>query len=228
MQNLMDIVAGSAAQPSAIAFLAIFLAGVATSLSPCVLPVLPLIVGYMGGYAPGDRRRAFLMSLALVGGLTVTLVGFGLATVSLGLIFGHIGKLWHWLVSGVLIVMGLQLLGLVQLRLPGIEMRLSEKSRAGYLGAFLAGMAFGLVTSSCGMPILVAVLSYVSLSGSFIVGGTALLLYSAGRSIVLLAIAAAAGLAKGISRFQPYAELLNRASGALLVAAGIYLLLTNG
>jgi len=74
-----------------VAFGAVFLAGVISSASPCVLATIPLVIGFVGGYADGDRKKAFLYSVAFVLGLSITFTAFGAAAGLLGTMFGTLG-----------------------------------------------------------------------------------------------------------------------------------------
>lgn len=222
MYDLSKMLATSAQNPSLAGFALIFVGGLATSLSPCILPVLPLVIGYMGGYSRLDKRRTFIMGLFLIAGLSVTLVAFGLATSFMGIIFGRIGKIWYWAVGLVLIAMGLHLLSLIKINIPGFNVRIPRIDSLP--GAFLAGLLFGLVTSSCGTPILIGVLSYVSLCKSYSVGALALFVYGLGRGIILLLLGSFAGFARSVKYLEPYGELISKLSGFLLVVMGIYII----
>src|SRR5665647_407017 len=107
LDNIEQIVA---AYPL-LAFGAVFLAGVLSSASPCVLATIPLVVGFVGGYADGDRRKAFRYSLAFVLGLALTFTAFGAAAGLLGTIFGSLGGWWYVVAGIVALVMGGQMIG---------------------------------------------------------------------------------------------------------------------
>ena len=96
LDNIEQIVA---AYPL-LAFGAVFLAGVLSSASPCVLATIPLVVGFVGGYSEGDRWKAFRYSLAFVLGLSLTFTAFGAAAGLLGTMFGTLGG-WWYAVAGV-------------------------------------------------------------------------------------------------------------------------------
>ncbi len=91
------------------AFGAVFLAGVISSASPCVPATIPLVVGFVGGYADGDRLKAFRYSLAFVFGLSLTFTAFGAAAGLPGTMFGTLGGPWY-LIAGIV---GSFLLGLL-------------------------------------------------------------------------------------------------------------------
>src|SRR5512140_3067323 len=113
LDNIEQIVA---AYP-VIAFGAVFLAGIISSASPCVLATIPLVVGYVGGYADGDRKKAFLFSIAFIMGLSITFTAFAAAGL-LGTMFGTTGGWWYVALGAVAVLMGLQMVGLYEIRLP--------------------------------------------------------------------------------------------------------------
>lgn len=114
LDNIEQIVA---AYPL-LAFGAVFLAGIVSSASPCVLATIPLVVGFVGGYAEGDRWKAFRYSLAFILGLSLTFTAFGAAAGLLGTMFGTMGGWWYVAAGIVALVMGGQMMGLYELRLP--------------------------------------------------------------------------------------------------------------
>ncbi len=119
LDNIEQIVA---AYPL-LAFGAVFLAGIISSASPCVLATIPLVVGFVGGYAEGDRWKAFRYSLAFILGLSLTFTAFGAAAGLLGTMFGTVGGWWYVAAGAVALAMGGQMMGLYEIRL------LSESSR---------------------------------------------------------------------------------------------------
>ncbi len=146
-----------------LAFGTVFLAGVLSSASPCVLATIPLVVGFVGGYADGDRWKAFRYSLVFVLGLSMTFTAFGAAAGMLGTMFGTLGGGWYIAAGIVALVMGGQMMGLYEIRLP--IRRDFKPKRGGMIGAFLLGLFFGVVSSPCATPVLVVLLTYVATKG---------------------------------------------------------------
>src|SRR5512144_1787714 len=125
-----------------LAFGAVFLAGVISSASPCVLVTIPLVVGFVGGYAEGDRWKAFRYSLAFILGLSLTFTAFGAAAGLLGTMFGTMGGWWHVAAGVVAVMMGLEMVGLYEIRLP--IQRDYKPNQGGIVGSFLLGLFFGV------------------------------------------------------------------------------------
>ena len=146
-----------------VAFGAVFLAGVISSASPCVLATIPLVVGFVGGYADGDRMKAFRYSLAFVLGLSLTFTAFGAAAGLLGTMFGTLGGPWYLIAGAIALVMGGQMMGLYEVQLP-IKRDFKPK-QGGICGSFLLGLLFGVVSSPCATPVLVVLLTLVAGKG---------------------------------------------------------------
>ena len=159
-----------------VAFGAVFLAGVVSSASPCVLSTIPMVVGFVGGYSDGDRGKAFRYSLVFVLGLSLTFTIFGAAAGLLGTMFGTLGGKWHLIAGVVALVMGGQLMGLYEIRLP--VKRDFKPKQGGIIGAFLLGLFFGVVSSPCATPVLVILLTLVASKGQVLYGITLLFCYA--------------------------------------------------
>lgn len=116
--TLLDNIEQLVAAYPLLAFGAVFLAGVLSSASPCVLVAVPLVIGFVDGYAGSDRFKAFRYTCAFVLGIALTFTAFGAAAGLLGTMFGTLGGWWYGAAGLVAIVMGMQLFGLFELRLP--------------------------------------------------------------------------------------------------------------
>jgi cytochrome c biogenesis protein CcdA len=223
--NFLDNIEQIVAVYPVIAFGAVFLAGIISSASPCVLATIPLVVGYVGGYADGDRKKAFLYSVAFILGLSLTFTAFGAAAGLLGTMFGMIGGWWYAVLGVVAVIMGLQMVGLYQIRLP-IHIEMKPKRR-GIIGAFLLGLFFGIVSSPCATPVLVVILTLVASKGEVLYGTGLLFVYALGHCMLMLLAGTFTGFveafvkAKGVRNFS---EWTKRFGGAIICLVGLYLL----
>lgn len=205
------------------AFGAVFLAGVLSSASPCVLATIPLVVGFVGGYADGDRMKAFRYSLAFILGLSLTFTAFGATAGLLGTMFGTLGGPWHVAAGALAVVMGLQMAGLYEIRLP--IRRDYKPKRGGIVGSFLLGLFFGVVSSPCATPVLVVILTFVATRGEVFYGIMLLFCYAIGHCLLMLVAGTFTGFveafvkAKGVVNFSAWTK---RASGVIITLAGIW------
>ncbi len=210
-----------------LAFGSVFLAGVVSSASPCVLATIPLVVGFVGGYAAGDRSKAFRYSLAFILGLSLTFTAFGAAAGMLGTMFGTAGGWWYVVAGIVALVMGGQMIGLYEIRLP-IKRGFRPK-QGGIVGSFLLGLFFGVVSSPCATPVLVVILTYVATKGQVLYGTALLFVYAIGHCLLMLAAGTFTGFVeafvkhKGIVNFSTWTK---RIGGVVVACVGGWLIWT--
>lgn len=208
-----------------LAFGAVFLAGVLSSASPCVLATIPLVVGFVGGYAEGDRRKAFLYSLAFVMGLSLTFTAFGATAGLFGTMFGTLGGWWYVLAGVVALVMGGQMVGLYDIPMP--VRRDYRPKRGGIVGAFLLGLFFGLVSSPCATPALVVILTYVATKGKVLYGISLLFIYALGHCMLMLLAGTFTGFVEAFVKSKGIANLTlwtKRIGGVVVAAVGGWML----
>ncbi len=206
-----------------IAFAAVFAGGVISSASPCVLATIPLVVGLVGGYAEGDRKKSFLYSLIFIVGLSLTFTAFGAAAALLGTMFGTVGGRWYLAVGVVAVVMGLQMVGLYKLRLPVLPM--FKPKRGGLVGALLLGLFFGIASSPCATPVLVVILSFAALKGNILYGTLLLFTYAVGHCLLMLAAGTFTGFVEAFAASRGVANVSlwsKRFSGAAISLVGAW------
>lgn len=208
-----------------VAALLIFLGGIVSGLSPCTLPTVVFVVGYVGGYSQNSRRRAFSISLSFVLGLSFTLALMGALAAAIGGLFLQSKLLWY-VISGILIIMGASLTGLI--KLPGFGGATLKPSRKkGLLGAFVLGVPFAFAASPCTTPVTASVLAYAAVKGSPAYGFLLLFLYSIGRSIPLLLAGTFTGVIKSLQSLEHLTGTLQKISGVVLIVLGLWFLWSN-
>ena len=224
METLLNHLSQSLTENPLLAYLGVFVGGILSSSSPCVLATIPLVIGYVGGYSEGDRRRAFLYSLTFILGLSITFTVLGAIASLVGGLFGVISRTWYFVVGGIAVAIGLNLIGLFEWNIP-IPVQFQPKRR-GILGAFLLGLFFGIISSPCATPVLALILTFVATRGEVAYGTSLLFIYALGHCALIFLAGTAAGFAesfiksKGISNITTWGK---RIGGAIVIFAGIYL-----
>jgi len=224
METLMNHLSQSLTENPLLAYVGVFLGGILSSSSPCVLATIPLVIGYVGGYSEGDRRKALLYSLTFILGLSLTFTVLGAIASLVGGLFGVISRTWYFVVGGIAVVIGLQLVGLYEFSLP-TPGHLQPKQR-GLLGAFILGLIFGMVSSPCATPILALILTFVATKGKVVYGTSLLFVYALGHCTLIFLAGTATGFAesfiksKGISNLTTWGK---RIGGSIVVLVGIYM-----
>lgn len=229
MEELLGNIGEIIDTQSWLAFPACFLGGIVSSASPCVLAMIPLIMGYVGGYSEGLHRKAIQYSLVFVLGLTITFTVLGIIAGALGRLFGDVGFFWYYVLPPVAILLGLYLIFSEKINLNiGLSQRFMPKKRA-LIGAFLMGLFFGIVASPCATPVLAVILTFAAAKQDMVYSGGLLLAYAIGHWVLVLGAGISVGFAqkvmgsKGISNFSSWSK---KVSGVILVGVGIYLIIT--
>ena len=201
----------------------IFLAGLLTSLTPCMLSMLPITIGYIGGYESQGRWQAATQSSWFALGLASTLAILGIIATTIGKVYGQIGIGLPILVSLIAILMGLNLLEILPLRFPSLgatEWIADELPRG--VRSYLLGLTFGLVASPCSTPVLATLLAWVATTQDLLLGAGLLLAYALGYVAPLVLAGTFTASIKKLLELRRWSGWINPVSGTLLVLFGVF------
>jgi thiol:disulfide interchange protein DsbD len=174
-----------------IAIAIVFLAGVLTSLTPCVWPVIPAVLLFVGVHPHKKFSENIVLAACLALGIVLVYSVLGMFAVAFGKNLGFLFQQRWFLVIVVLffVAMSLSMFGLFNIRVPrGFHAWAHRLGGEGYLGAFLAGLGLGLVASPCAGPVLAALLGYVALQQNYTAGFALLFVYSLGFGMLFVVL----------------------------------------
>jgi thiol:disulfide interchange protein len=211
------------------AYLIVFAAGVLTSFTPCVYPMIPVTVTYIGGASAGSRRRAALRTLVYVLGIAIVYSSLGAFAALTRKFFGQIAtNPWVlFAVGNVIILFGLSMLDAVMIPIPGI---LTRGARGGenYLGALVMGMASGFVAAPCTAPVLGTLLLYVGSRGNVLYGASLLFVFAFGLGFLLLILGTFAGSLASLPKAGAWMVTVKKVFGFAMILIGEYFLVQMG
>jgi cytochrome c biogenesis protein CcdA len=226
LEGLSEQLAAVIAHSPALAPLAAFLGGALTALNPCVLAMVPLMVGFSAGLVgrgANERpwRRTLGFSLLFVGGFALELAL--LFTVFSGATAILSGPWWRYLLVAVCAITALHLLG--WLHLPSVPLPPAAARAVGALGALTLGFVFGIVSLPCTGPVLLLLLGLVPRIGAAAAGGL-LFAYGFGHSLLLVVAGTSVGAAAALARpgrLQTATRWVRVAAALLILAGGAWL-----
>lgn len=207
--------------------LAAFLGGLLTASNPCVLVMVPLMIGFItGNEQTVGIRKSLIFSGLFVLGLSITFTILGIIAALGGKLFGDVGSYWKYIVAFIALAMGVHLLGFFQFGfLIPINIKFLGK---GMLSSLALGMLFGIVSAPCAVPILALLLTYIAARGSSLFyGGILLLFYALGHCLLILIAGTSMGAAKTLIESkgaQKVNSILRKVGGVLVILVGLYFL----
>ena len=211
----------------------LFGAGLATSLTTCVYPMIPITAGILGGAgaARRSRGRSMLLTLVYVLGLALMYSALGLLAALSGTLFGTISASpWAYFVMGnLLLVFGLAMLDVFTVNAPGRLLSWSNRFTGDSVGGvFAMGATSGLVAAPCGAPAFAAVLTFVSTTRSAALGFLYLFVFSLGLTALLIGVGLFSGGLAALPRAGKWTLWMKRAGGGFLLAMAEYYFVKMG
>ncbi len=206
-----------------VAYILAFLGGLATSLTPCVYPLIPITIGLFGA-REAPRAQALALAACYVGGIAATYTTLGLVV---GMVGGQFGSFMTspWLIVPValfFLAMAASMFGAFELSLPNeLQGKLSQIGGQGPIGAFLMGLVAGVVAAPCTGPPLAALLVFVSTQRSVMLGGSLLFVYALGMGVLFFAIA---GFALKLPKSGAWMDGVKAVFGVVMIVAALYYL----
>jgi cytochrome c biogenesis protein CcdA len=203
---------------------AVLLGGLIAGMNPCCLAMYPAAAASCCATCnttQAPTRNALYHSLVFIFGAAVATSLLGMGAALLGRVMGQFGSPFRYAVAAIPLLMGLHLLGWVRLPLHTIPVKVLQP---GLVSAFATGFLLSLALSPCGTPVLAAVLSYVALKGSIVFGALLLFIYGIGAGVPVVILGTISGGFANRLTALGRQHWVDRISGLVLIAMGLYLL----
>jgi len=205
--------------------LVVFLAGLLTSLTPCVWPLIPVTLLVVGIHPESSLKRNALLSFSLVCGMVLVYAVLGMMAALLGKNLGFLfqSRFFLALIVIVFLTMSLSMLGLFHLRLPQkLHHFLHQLGGSGICGAFLAGLGTGIIATPCVGPVIAAILTYVLLQKSYLLGFVMLVVYGFGMGLLFLLLGIFSASVSNALKNGPWMVWVKRLLGLILLLPALY------
>jgi cytochrome c-type biogenesis protein len=214
----------------------LFIAGVLTSLAPCIYPMIPITAAIVGGTAVGEAPRArsqtVLLTFAYVLGLSLAYASVGLFAGLTGTLFGSVStNPWvYFAMANLLILAALAMLEVIPVRVPAwLLTRAATAGKGGSLyGVFVMGAASGLVAAPCSAPVMAAVLTWVTATKSGVLGFIYLFVFSLGMCTLLVMVGLFSGTVARLPRAGAWMVWVKRIFALIMLAVAEYYLVQMG
>ncbi len=208
----------------------VYAAGVFTSFTPCVYPLVPVVAGVIGA-ATDKKFKGFIFSLIYITGISFTYALLGVGAALAGTIFGLTSQSHpvNIVVGGILIIFGLAMLDIINIPLPGFKGGVVHKHSPGWVGILILGMVSGLVAAPCSTPVLGSILALTAANTeSIISGGVLLFIYGLGVGTLLILVGTFSSLTANLPKSGAWMNILKKIFGIIIVLSGVYFLVFKG
>lgn len=225
MDNLAQVFSNTNQVAWYILLFASFAGGVIASLSPCSLAMLPLIIGYVGGYSKETPFRTFLQLCCFILGTAIVFTVIAVICVLTGKVFASaMGGYFILIMASLLLVMGLKLLNVLDFETPVIIKAMpTNTTNSIFLYPVLLGITFALAGTPCSTPILAGIMTFATIGKNLAMAIIMLFLFALGQGVILILAGLFTSSLKNMRSLSNYTEGLLKFSGLLLVAVSIYL-----
>lgn len=223
--NLLTQGAAGTANFSLIMLAVSFLGGLLASVSPCSLAMLPIIIGYVGGYTHGSPIKTLMQMLFFVFGSSLVFATIGIICAVTGKVFVSFAPIYFiLLLASLLMVMGLNIIGILDFNMPVIIKQIPQSSGQNVvLYPILIGAVFALAGTPCSTPILAGIMAFASMSSNIMSAVLMLFMFSLGQGLILIIAGVFTSSLKGFKNFAHISEMLLKFSGVLLILSAIYI-----
>ncbi|MGA1868613.1 MAG: cytochrome c biogenesis protein CcdA [bacterium] len=230
-EGLLHIIEQSVSSPF-IAVPVCFIAGLLTSFTPCVYPLIPVTAGYIGTRKAKTKLQSFLLSFYYISGLAITYASLGAFAALTGSFFGSINSSPYTLIfmGNLCLLFSLSMFGIFNLQTPAFISNFVDRFQtvSGYFSALIVGALSGLVAAPCTAPILGIILAIVATGKNTFLGVLMLVAYAFGMGFLLLIIGTFAGILSTLPKSGRWMEFIKYGFAVVMLLAAEYFLIIGG
>ena len=230
IDKLLKLLKQELEKKSLLLFALVFILGFLTSLTPCVYPVIPIVMGYIGTRSGKKKFKGFYLSIFFVLGLAFVYSLFGVIAAMAGSMVGvsFQNPIVVIVISGIFMVMGLSLAGLFEIPVPtSISSKVqSGSSKNEIISSLVVGGVAGIIAAPCAGPVLITLLSWISQTKSAVLGFLLTFTFSLGMGIIFLLVGTFSGVISTMPKGGKWMDYIKYFFAVLLIGGGIYILTT--
>lgn len=225
MDNLVQIFSDPNSSAWYLLLFASFLGGVLASISPCSLAMLPLIIGYVGGYSKETPLRTFMQLCCFIFGTAIVFTLIGIACAMTGNVFASaMGAYFTLIIASLLLVMGLKLLEILDIEAPTIIKSMPQNTtNSVFLYPILLGITFALAGTPCSTPILAGIMAFAAIGKNLSLAILMLFLFALGQGLILIIAGLFTSGLKNMRLIAGFTGWLMKLCGILLVGVALYM-----
>ena len=225
MDNLLQVFSNTNQAAWYLLLIASFVGGVLASLSPCSLAMLPLIIGYIGGYSKETPFKTFLQLSCFILGTAIVFTIIGITCALTGSVFASaMGGYFTLIIASLLLVMGLKLLDIIDFETPTIIKAMpTNTTNSIFLYPILLGITFALAGTPCSTPILAGIMAFAAIGKNLSLAILMLFLFALGQGVILILVGLFTSSIKNMRALSNFTEILLKISGVLLIGVAIFL-----
>lgn len=202
-----------------------FIGGLIASISPCSLAMLPIVIGYIGGFNENDNKNTLLQLTSFVIGSAIVFSIIGILCAVTGKVFISIaGGYFLIFIASLLLTMGLHLLGVLEINLPTLISKIpSNSNNSKYLYPMLLGAIFAIGGTPCSTPILAGIMSFATITNNILISLLMLFMFALGEGVILVFAGMFTNLIKQIDTVAKYSEIFLKLIGIIMIIASVFL-----
>lgn len=202
-----------------------FAGGILSSVSPCSIALLPLILAYVCGVSNNSYGELSLKLLSFSVGLSSVMGILGVFCAISGKVLGSFSSPVLLILFGsVIMTLGLQLAGLIDIPIPAVVKKIPQTETASlFWYPFLIGILFAFLASPCSTPILVAIMAFATVSNDYATSFLMLFAFAFGQCLIIILAGLFASVLKNLQKIQKYTDLLIKISGVIFILFALYI-----